>query len=121
MTFAKEISDSAFPLQPTQYFQNMIEITNPSQHILRRIHHFDILNDKLDSRVLIDVLEPFDGENRLCVAIPYWLGYKVEDESIVGGGECVNSALNDCLAKIALLSWDEFCALVDPSRQSPEE
>ena len=88
----------------------MPELVNPTDHFLRKIHTFDIFNNELNERVHIDVLEYLDADRKLSVAIPYSLGYKAGDE-ICGEGECVNSALNDCLAKISKVSWKEFMNL----------
>src|SRR4051812_3595769 len=90
-----------------------MSIVNPTNYTLRKIHAFDVHNEKIGHRVLIDVLEPIGIPKAPFFALPHLIGYKC-DESIVGEGDSVESALNDCLKKISTHSWEDFVKKVNP-------
>lgn len=87
----------------------IMEIVNPTNHFLRKIHTYDLYNNETNQRVLIDVLEPIDTDlaESVITAIPHLMGYKADD-SITGFGQSVEEALNDCLKKMSALSWEEI-------------
>ena len=92
-----------------------MNIVNPTSYALRQIHKFDLLNKENNQRVLIDVLEAV-GQNAPFIALPHLMGYGGIEERICGAGDSVESALNDCLAKIAQISWDELQQIVGPQQ-----
>jgi hypothetical protein len=87
-----------------------MNIENPTQFTLRKIHQFDLLNPDKNQRVLIDVLEPMGaaaGRIKI-VAVPNLVGFKEGATHLCGEGESIEAAINDCLAKISAISWEEL-------------
>lgn len=88
-------------------------ITNPTGYELRKIHSFEIHNRDRKERYQIDVLDPMGEKDAKFVAIPHLLGYHA-DESVVGRGDTIEAALNECLRKIAGFTWEELETKVNP-------
>lgn len=85
----------------------MQNIKNNTEYTLRKIHRYDILNEQINERCFIDVIEPPNNDKSQFLAMPFRAGFNC-DNSVIGKGDSAEEALNDCLDKISKMSWEEF-------------